>query len=110
MRVIAGAGGGLQLDVPKSGVRPTMDRVKAAIWPGSWSLPVFSSLKNGRRKKFRQRGYGMSLGPANMARPKSCFCNEWAQPARHRSPDGQVLLQSPLSDRSAFFSSRPDHE
>ena len=32
MRVIAGAGGGLQLDVPKSGVRPTMDRVKAAIF------------------------------------------------------------------------------
>jgi 16S rRNA (guanine966-N2)-methyltransferase len=32
MRVIAGSAGGLQLDVPKSGVRPTMDRVKAAIF------------------------------------------------------------------------------
>ena len=32
MRVIAGAVGGIQLDVPKSGVRPTMDRVKAAIF------------------------------------------------------------------------------
>jgi 16S rRNA (guanine966-N2)-methyltransferase len=32
MRVIAGAAGGIQLDVPKSGVRPTMDRVKAAIF------------------------------------------------------------------------------
>ena len=32
MRVIAGSAGGLQLDVPNSGVRPTMDRVKAAIF------------------------------------------------------------------------------
>ena len=38
MRVIAGAAGGLQLNVPKAGVRPTMDRVKAAI---------FSSLGDG---------------------------------------------------------------
>jgi 16S rRNA (guanine966-N2)-methyltransferase len=32
MRVIAGLAGGIQLDVPKQGVRPTMDRVKAAIF------------------------------------------------------------------------------
>jgi 16S rRNA (guanine966-N2)-methyltransferase len=32
MRVIAGVAGGIQLDVPKSGVRPTMDRVKGAIF------------------------------------------------------------------------------
>ena len=32
MRVIAGSAGGIQLDVPKRGVRPTMDRVKAAIF------------------------------------------------------------------------------
>jgi 16S rRNA (guanine966-N2)-methyltransferase len=32
MRVIAGSAGGIQLDVPKSKVRPTMDRVKAAIF------------------------------------------------------------------------------
>lgn len=32
MRVIAGAAGGIRLDVPKAGVRPTMDRVKAAIF------------------------------------------------------------------------------
>ncbi len=32
MRVIAGTAGGLQLDVPKAGVRPTMDRVKSAIF------------------------------------------------------------------------------
>ncbi|HVF71265.1 MAG TPA: 16S rRNA (guanine(966)-N(2))-methyltransferase RsmD [Chthoniobacterales bacterium] len=32
MRVIAGAAGGLHLDVPKTEVRPTMDRVKAAIF------------------------------------------------------------------------------
>jgi len=31
MRVIAGTAGGIQLLVPKTGVRPTMDRVKAAI-------------------------------------------------------------------------------
>ena len=37
MRVIAGSAGGIQLHVPKRGVRPTMDRVKAAI---------FSSLGN----------------------------------------------------------------
>lgn len=32
MRVIAGAAGGIRLDAPKNGVRPTMDRVKAAIF------------------------------------------------------------------------------
>jgi 16S rRNA (guanine966-N2)-methyltransferase len=32
MRVIAGTAGGIRLDVPKSNVRPTMDRVKAAIF------------------------------------------------------------------------------
>jgi 16S rRNA (guanine966-N2)-methyltransferase len=32
MRVIAGSAGGIQLYVPKRGVRPTMDRVKAAIF------------------------------------------------------------------------------
>ena len=37
MRVIAGAAGGIRLDAPKTDVRPTMDRVKAAI---------FSSLGN----------------------------------------------------------------
>jgi len=32
MRVIAGSAGGIRLAVPKFGVRPTMDRVKAAIF------------------------------------------------------------------------------
>jgi 16S rRNA (guanine966-N2)-methyltransferase len=32
MRVIAGEAGGIRLDVPKTEVRPTMDRVKAAIF------------------------------------------------------------------------------
>jgi 16S rRNA (guanine966-N2)-methyltransferase len=32
MRIIAGSAGGLRLDVPKNRVRPTMDRVKAAIF------------------------------------------------------------------------------
>lgn len=32
MRIIAGSAGGIQLNVPKRGVRPTMDRVKAAIF------------------------------------------------------------------------------
>src|ERR1041384_253924 len=32
MRVIAGSAGGIQLEVPKRGVRPTMDRVRAAIF------------------------------------------------------------------------------
>ena len=32
MRVIAGSAGGLPLVAPKTGVRPTMDRVKAAIF------------------------------------------------------------------------------
>jgi len=32
MRVIAGSAGGVHLAVPKHGVRPTMDRVKAAIF------------------------------------------------------------------------------
>src|SRR5438552_16172846 len=32
MRVIAGSAGGIRLAVPNRGVRPTMDRVKAAIF------------------------------------------------------------------------------
>lgn len=32
MRVVAGSAGGIRLDVPKQNVRPTMDRVKAAIF------------------------------------------------------------------------------
>jgi 16S rRNA (guanine966-N2)-methyltransferase len=32
MRVIAGLAGGIRLDVPRADVRPTMDRVKAAIF------------------------------------------------------------------------------
>jgi 16S rRNA (guanine966-N2)-methyltransferase len=32
MRVIAGSAGGIRLSAPKRGVRPTMDRVKAAIF------------------------------------------------------------------------------
>jgi 16S rRNA (guanine966-N2)-methyltransferase len=32
MRIIAGRAGGVRLSVPKRGVRPTMDRVKAAIF------------------------------------------------------------------------------
>jgi 16S rRNA (guanine966-N2)-methyltransferase len=32
MRVIAGRAGGVRLAIPRSGVRPTMDRVKAAIF------------------------------------------------------------------------------
>jgi 16S rRNA (guanine966-N2)-methyltransferase len=32
MRVVAGSAGGVRLAVPKRGVRPTMDRVKAAIF------------------------------------------------------------------------------
>jgi 16S rRNA (guanine966-N2)-methyltransferase len=32
VRVIAGTAGGIRLDVPKTDVRPTMDRVKAAIF------------------------------------------------------------------------------
>jgi len=32
MRVIAGTAGGIRLDAPKTGVRPTMDRVKAAVF------------------------------------------------------------------------------
>src|ERR1700719_4991797 len=32
MRVIAGRSGGVRLTSPKNGVRPTMDRVKAAIF------------------------------------------------------------------------------
>lgn len=49
MRVIAGTAGGLRLEVPAAGVRPTMDRVKAAIFsslgnkvPGAVVLDLFA--------------------------------------------------------------------
>ena len=49
MRVVAGSAGGIQLEVPKHGVRPTMDRVKAAIFsslgdkiPGARVLDLFA--------------------------------------------------------------------
>jgi 16S rRNA (guanine966-N2)-methyltransferase len=40
MRVIAGSAGGITLDVPKKGVRPTMDRVKAAIFSSLGELVI----------------------------------------------------------------------
>jgi 16S rRNA (guanine966-N2)-methyltransferase len=40
MRVIAGSAGGIRLAVPKRGVRPTMDRVKAAIFSSLGDLVV----------------------------------------------------------------------
>jgi 16S rRNA (guanine966-N2)-methyltransferase len=40
MRVIAGSAGGIILDVPKRGVRPTMDRVKAAIFSSLGELVI----------------------------------------------------------------------
>lgn len=49
MRIIAGSSGGIRLLVPGSGVRPTMDRVKAAIFsslgervPGARVLDLFA--------------------------------------------------------------------
>ncbi len=48
MRVIAGSAGGIRLAVPKRGVRPTMDRVKAAIFSSlgdSMGAAVHSELK-----------------------------------------------------------------
>lgn len=49
MRVIAGSAGGLTLQVPRDDVRPTMDRVKAAIFsslrerlPGARVLDLFA--------------------------------------------------------------------
>ena len=40
MRVIAGSAGGIRLDVPKTDVRPTMDRVKAAIFSSIGELVI----------------------------------------------------------------------
>jgi 16S rRNA (guanine966-N2)-methyltransferase len=40
MRVIAGLAGGIQLETPKHGVRPTMDRVKAAIFSSLGELVI----------------------------------------------------------------------
>jgi 16S rRNA (guanine966-N2)-methyltransferase len=40
MRVIAGSAGGIQLQVPQRGVRPTMDRVKAAIFSSLGDLII----------------------------------------------------------------------
>lgn len=49
MRVVAGSAGGMQLLVPKTDIRPTMDRVKAAIFsslgekvPGARVLDLFA--------------------------------------------------------------------
>ncbi len=49
MRVVAGTAGGLQLQVPRTDIRPTMDRVKAAIFsslgnlvPGARVLDLFA--------------------------------------------------------------------
>src|SRR5207237_10592990 len=40
MRVIAGRAGGVRLISPKNGVRPTMDRVKAAIFSSLGELVI----------------------------------------------------------------------
>ena len=44
MRVIAGSAGGIQLVAPKSGVRPTMDRVKAAIFSSLGEAVISASV------------------------------------------------------------------
>jgi 16S rRNA (guanine966-N2)-methyltransferase len=44
MRVIAGRAGGVRLSVPKAGVRPTMDRVKAAIFSSLGEVIVGASV------------------------------------------------------------------
>jgi 16S rRNA (guanine966-N2)-methyltransferase len=44
MRVIAGSAGGVKLVVPKHGVRPTMDRVKAAIFSSLGDAVVNASV------------------------------------------------------------------
>ncbi len=40
MRVIAGQAGGIQLEVPETDIRPTMDRVKAAIFSSLGELVI----------------------------------------------------------------------
>jgi 16S rRNA (guanine966-N2)-methyltransferase len=67
MRIIAGSAGGLRLDVPKNRVRPTMDRVKAAI---------FSSLGEtviGARVLDLFAGSG-ALGLEALSRGAACAC------------------------------------
>ena len=44
MRVIAGCAGGVQLVSPKHGVRPTMDRVKAAIFSSLGEMVIGASV------------------------------------------------------------------
>lgn len=44
MRVIAGCAGGVQLVSPKLGVRPTMDRVKAAIFSSLGEMVIGASV------------------------------------------------------------------
>jgi 16S rRNA (guanine966-N2)-methyltransferase len=44
MRVIAGSAGGIQLFVPTRGVRPTMDRVKAAIFSSLGDMIIGASV------------------------------------------------------------------
>jgi 16S rRNA (guanine966-N2)-methyltransferase len=44
MRVIAGCAGGVQLVSPKHSVRPTMDRVKAAIFSGLGEMVIGASV------------------------------------------------------------------
>ena len=44
MRVIAGCAGGVQLVSPKHGVRPTMDRVKAAIFSSLAEMVIGASV------------------------------------------------------------------
>jgi 16S rRNA (guanine966-N2)-methyltransferase len=57
MRVIAGSAGGIRLSVPKRGVRPTMDRVKAAIFSSlgdATSAREFSTFFREQASEFAQ--------------------------------------------------------
>src|SRR5437762_6571423 len=56
MRVIAGSAGGLPLVVPKKGVRPTMDRVKAAIFSSLGDAIVDAKVLPCGTRALRQAG------------------------------------------------------
>jgi hypothetical protein len=114
MRVIAGSAGGIRLDVPKTAVRPTMDRVKAAIFSslgeeiiGARVLDLFAgtgalgieALSRGAGSVLfvEENDSAVAVIERNLARTKL--------EGRIRKQD--VIRQSPADDSHSYFWKTP---
>src|SRR6266513_1841095 len=91
MRVIAGSAGGIRLVVPKRGVRPTMDRVKAAIFSSLGDAVVEARILD----LFAGSG---ALGIEALSRGVSSVDIVFADPPYEKTEDGERFTEKLLAN------------